>query len=262
MKSFEKFIQYSPSESKITGLRTGRSGLIDHLNEKKLSTEIIKGKYDLVRLKICADDVFLFEKLSSLPCPFHIYNIQLRNIKRINEEDGRLETEPEVRCEVITAKHKNILKPLVKETLLRDSGLNYYNSLLSELVPGEKLLEAATEYALSFIHPNRENKIGWMMKIRNEYAGFCICRYDNRNMEGLLYGVKEHFQGKNYSRNLIRIVKKFCYNNQISTLGNNVVVQNKKSLKNMANENVLPGKMYFNIFLLPLLSLNKERFTD
>lgn len=259
MKSSEKYLSYSASESRITALKTGRSGLIERLDEKKLLHEIIRNKYDIVRMKVCAEDIFFFEKLRRIKYPFHLYNIQWRNIKEISEEDGKIADEPGIKYEVIAAGHKNILKKLAKETVLNDSGLNYYSSLFSKLIPPEKLLETATEYALSFVHPNNENKIGWMLKVKNSYAGFCICSYDDKNMEGLLYGIQKKFQGKSYARLLIRIVKKFCYDNNLRTFSNNVVIQNSKSLKSMANEGVLPRRAYFNIFLFPLLSINKEK---
>lgn len=257
-KSSETYISYSPSESSITGLKTGRSGLIVRLDEKKLSREIISNKYDIVRMKVCAGDIFFFEKLRRIKYPFHLYNIQWRNIKKISKEDGRMAEEQGIKYEVISMGHKNILKKFVKETVLNDSGLNYYSRLFSKLVAPEKLLEAATEYAMSFVHPNNENKIGWMLKVKKRYAGFCICSYDDKNMEGLLYGINKKFQGKGYARLLIKIVKKFSYDNNLRTISTNVVIQNAKSLKSMANEGVLPRTAYFNVFLFPLLSINKD----
>lgn len=259
MKTSAKYIKYSSSESRITGLKTGRIGLIEFLNEKELSMEIVKERYDLIKMKICAEDAFLFEKLHSFNFPFHIYNIQVRNVKEINAGDRNLVEEPGIKYEVIVDRHKGILRKFVKETIMEDSGLNYYSGLYSKLVPSEIRLNATIEYVLSFIYPNNENKIGWLMKIKNQYAGFCICSFEKKNMEGLLYGISKQFLRKGYSRNLIKVVKKFCHDNNIKTLSDNVVIQNIKSLKSMANEGVLPQKIYFNIFLFPLLSMKSQK---
>ncbi len=258
IKSFQKYISLSESETRIAGLKTGRTDLIPLLDEKKLYSEIKKGKYDFVRVKILSEDVQLFQKLQLINIPFYIYNIQCRNVKFIGKEDGKLCISPEIQYEILSKKHKSFLKKLIAETIKNDSGLNYRIDLFLKFFPEKKIVESATEYAAAFFNSNDENKIGWVIKYKNKCIGFCICRYEKNNMEGLLYGISKQFQGRGFSRDLIKIVKKFCFENNIQTLSNNVVIHNQKSLKSMIREGVVPQKLYFNIFLFPLLSFKRK----
>lgn len=247
-------IEHSAEESHITGLKTGRSGLIESLDEKELLKVIQREKYDFVRLKISASDHLLFRKLNRLPYPHQLYNIQSRVLIKIKKEDRFPVLKKGITYEVYDGSQEKIIASFVRDALRLDSGINFQSALFEKLVPAKKRTEAAIRYAQSFIFSEKGSKIIYLLKYNNEYIGFGMCSYDRKNFEGLLIGIKKKYYGNNFAQELLKIGKKFCADRGIPDFSNNIVIQNKKSLKSMVNEGAIPLDIYLNIFLFPLLS--------
>lgn len=254
MKSLNTYLSLSETESRIFGLKVGRSERLDSFDENLLLKDIIEREFDICRIKTDAANKNIFKQLDYIGIPYHLYNVLSQSGKITGPEDLINPGESKLSGEVYDGSQKETLYQLVGSAVSEDTGVNFFNFYFENCLPLQKRVEAAQQYAHAFIHSQNPGKTGWIFKYREEYVGFCLLLIEKTFGDLVFFGVGDKFRGLGFSREIQKYALDFCYRNKIAYMGGDIAIQNVGSLKSVLNVGGSQRKSYFNFILTPFFS--------
>lgn len=243
----------SLEETKISGRRIARGNATGHISAADLLAEINEGKFDVCRLKVNSAPENLLEQLDALGVPYYIHSVLVRNSIEISGE--KFEIPANIRFELYNGENPGLISKIIEECLGNRTSTFYSNKVFSQLVNETMEMDMAKAYLSSFVAAQNTGKVSWLIYADETPAAFLAGTVIGASFEGAYYGVIPAFRGKyNLPAVIMRFIKNWCADNNISTFINDVPYQNLKSLVSIIRESILPVSTYLHVTLLPLLS--------
>ncbi len=206
----------SQNETDVLGIKVSRCNVED-VNEIQILEEIYKGKYDLCRLKLPAEDEMISNKLVSLGMPFFFSGSIRRYRTPIKEKSQGDFFHPKMTYEMYDGSKDELLMQMLKGTW-GDYPLGYYRTpYLCELVNKEVEIESVFQFYkknnLNSLNPN--NSIMFMNDEGN-YVGFFALNKVDGQLESHIGGILEPFRKGGYFLDMLRYIKNYCVDEGLS----------------------------------------------
>lgn len=243
---------YSEKESKAFGFKIAR-GEFTEIDEKCLLDEIAKNEYDVCKIRVPAALGNLFIKLEKLNIPFQFVDVFVKFQKNILTHEIPPFQHPELVFELYDGSQKNIFKQLVKETFEQNIS-HYFQNPFLPVIPKTTLQEAHSEWAAEFNNKINPGKIGWLLKWKNEYAGFYICQFTEKESEPISVGIVEKFRNQGFYFDVFRHYSKYFKKDHNHLISGTVQIQHYPSQRAIAREFGPYKKAFIHLHLNSFLS--------
>lgn len=203
-------IDFSPTESGILRLKIGRCNS-DFFDESSLYKQIIESKYDLCRLKVCAEDELAPYRLNKLGIPYFFSGSIRRYKTRISEKPSGKYNHPDLIFEVYDGTQDRLLKDMIIGTW-GTYPIGYYRSpylreLINKEMESESLFQFYKKANLNKVNP--QNSIVFI-KHNDAYVGFFALNIINNNLESHIGGILEPYRKGGYFLDKLRYIKEYC----------------------------------------------------
>jgi predicted acetyltransferase len=250
-------ITFSAKESEVLGVRIARGVLNQSWHPSQLQQAALAGEYDFLRLKLPSNDEQVFAKLDALGMHYCLHSILVRNSVKITEAHNKLHRDLRVTFELFDGSNELAMKQLVKNSWGARTAVNYHNPNFRHWVSYEQEMEGSAAYACEFNYSVNASMPNWMVKLDGKPIGFVLGKASNEGFEGIMYSILPEYRGYNYAEDIMIFLKKWCFEQGITTFFNDVVFQNMPSLKSIVTESIVPIETYLNVTISSLLSATK-----
>ena len=157
-------LSLSENETEVYGLKFARAkGRLEDIDDDDLLREILRGKFDVSKLKISSTIESIFPRLDAMGIPYSIYSIIVRNCKEIGDEDRSFDA-GDFSFEQYDGTRSRTFIELVKGCVVHRTATNYRDRDLSLLMPLEKELDALEQYNLAFNNDVNKDLIAWIVR--------------------------------------------------------------------------------------------------
>lgn len=239
-------LDYSEIESALLGFKIGRCNVED-LNENILLKKIIEGKFDIVRLKVPAEDEEISNKLSNLNFPFYFSGSIRRYKTKISNKPSGDFINKSLKFEKYDGTQDKIFEELLTDTWGKYP-LGYYRTpILNKLISKSDELKCLyTFYKHQNLNQNNILNTMMFMKDRGQYVGYFALNIIDKNLESHIGGIKKEFQKDGYFLDMLRYIKNHCIDENLENFvfgarNENALVQSifhKVGFVPIGNENV------------------------
>lgn len=247
-------IFHSQHESNQFGLKIGRSGMLGQFNTVELREEILKEKYDVVRLRLLLDNQSLFKQLSDLKISYHLFKIMIRF--SVNCQPNIKFNRPELSFQLYNGSQETDLRSVIKELIETPTEKGYFNILFDGFLNESQANKSSIEYYLQYFNNAiaNSNIQCSMAYIGNECVGFIGYDVQNEISEGVFYGVINKHRAKGYAHELITSARINSYHLGAKEFSADTIMYNIASISPQIKAGFLPTQTYANVILYSMLS--------
>ena len=209
-------IDYSATESIILGLKIGRCNT-NFFDETELYNSILNDKYDLVRLKVCAEDEYAPMRLEKTGIPYFFSgSIRRYKTKILSKPEGSYNY-PDLKWEQYDGSQEKLLKDMLIDTW-GDYPIGYYRSpYLSQLISKEMEIESVFQFYKNANLPrNNPNNGIVFIKHGDNYVGFFATNIVNGNLESHIGGILKPYRKGGYFLDKLRYIKEMCVEKKLT----------------------------------------------
>jgi|GEM_PF-1393795 len=206
-------LSFSEIESTELRLRVARCN-DEQINPEDLQKLILKGKYDLVRLKLPAEEEMASANLSQLGFPFFYSGSIRRYSTPITYKPSKGYLNPTLEFVGYDGSQKVMLHSLLADTW-GDYPIGYYRTpILQHLVSKEVELECVLQY-----YDRHNGKTNWpdssimLMLDKGETVGFFALNKINGNLESHIGGILRSHQKRGYFFDMLTFIRNYCVDN-------------------------------------------------
>ncbi len=250
-------ITFSEKESSVLGVRIARGVLTKDWQPAALLDVAMQGEYDFLRLKLPSNDEQAFEKLDKLGVHYSLHSILVRNRVSITESHSVTYRPLRVTFELYDGNNEGAMRQLVKDSWGNRTAVNYHNPNFRHWVSYEHEMEGSAAYATEFNYKVNPHMPNWIVSLQGKPIGFVLGKVSEEGFEGIMYSIIPKHRGKNYAEDIMLFLKKWCFEQGISTFYNDVVFQNMASLKSIVVESIVPVETYLNLTISTLLNVDR-----
>lgn len=251
-------IVFSENESNQLGLRTGRVRMEELNDLKSFRQEILKQEFDLVKLKINAQNPDVLNVLNNIGFPHFVNSILYRN--KIMYAGKTLQALPKgFSYELYSPAQHDLFKQMLEEIFDHTTGINYTHPFYRLFVSNATEKKMAVSYYLQFNSASSPDKRVWLLKKGRTYIGFVCGQFLPQGFEGIWYGVLPAYRSKGFSALLLDVIEIECRKQSVKAFYNDVQYQNIYSQMNVTKNGAVPIASYLNIFLLPCISIAQNK---
>jgi RimJ/RimL family protein N-acetyltransferase len=209
-------VDFSPIESEVLGLKIGRcqAGFFE---PELLRASVLEAGFDLVRLKVSAEDEMVPARLFQAGIPAFFSGSIRRYDTRITAAPDGDYLHADLVFEAYNGSQDQLLKDMIRGTW-GTYPIGYYRTpLLSELISKEAEIECLFRYYkkhnLSTLNP--QNTI-MFIRHGDQYVGFFALNHLNGNLESHIGGILEPYRRGGYFLDKLRYIKNHCIEHGLS----------------------------------------------
>ena len=246
-------IQYAPVESRRFNMNVYRGALND-VDPQKMISDILANHIDIAIIHIPAESQDAIASLANIGVPYLIadmlvyYRIDLKAYKprQLKNKDLRF-------VEYLPA-HFADMDDLIDQTFQ-----NYQNHYTANPLMQCDLVEIYQEWVHAYVTDPEKNRIGWLVKLKDQFVGFATCVYATNEAEIILNGIIPSVSGRGVYSDLLRHIlsafKKMGLSDfKLSTQAKNYAVQ-----KIWSREGFGIQKSFFTIHLNSLMGASQVK---
>lgn len=243
-------LDFSTTESEILQLKIGRCNT-DNFDENILLNKIIEGKYDVVRLKLPAEDEEVSNKLNNINLPFYFSGSIRRYKTKISKKPEGDYINKSLLFEKYDGSQDAIFDDLLDDTW-GSYPIGYYRTpILKELVnKKQELKSVCTFYKKQNFNLSDSLNTMMFMKDKGAYVGFFALNFVGNHLESHIGGIKKVFQKDGYFLDMLRYIKNFCIDNNLEHF-----------VFGARNENALVQSIFHKVGFIPVGTENVFHIT-
>ena len=250
-------IVQSQFESDLFGLRVGRLSA-DEVCTSMIRNDLIRCKYDVLRLHVPADDSRLELKLNQVGIPFYLSGI----VQRFVIDFSNYELKPMIN-EFITFEPYSQSKRMqffdsIKKCFLEEAGGFFEIPYLRKIVSPHKQVQALIGFLLGQVENHPSRYLAWAALVRGEFAGFIIITVDGSTGETLLAGVDPIFRNQRIFTDITRFIQNFSKDFGLKLGYAGARVQNQISQKLFLREGMTVEQTFMIYYFLPLFTYQEQ----
>jgi acyl dehydratase/GNAT superfamily N-acetyltransferase len=245
-------INYSDVESNRFNLKIFRAKLED-VKQGILKKELINNNADLLILRLPSANKSLHSKLLNIgfdvihadTLVYYTVNLTTYEVKPLRND---------ITFEIIDDSNISVLKEIIP-IIFQDYQNHYFSN---PILDKGKITEGYIEWASSYY--NQDGKISWLVKKDGQVAGFatCSCDDENKESEGVLYGVMPNFAGKGIYSDMIKYTQQFFKDGGYRSMWVSTQIQNYSVQKAWLNEGFFLKKSFETYHINALLNYSIE----
>lgn len=252
----KNLVTFSELESKIMSLKIGRYNT-NIIQPEALINDIHLEKYDLVRIRTHADDIDAISNLEKINCPYYFGGAVRRYKVNCFETPLPAFSQTDISFELYRGQNKNTLQELFHSSMFYNPIGYTKTPVLQKYITKEMEIQCLFEYH-AYINNNDlfpDNYL-WFMKINHEAVGFiAINAFRNESkVDSSLAGFPPKYQGRGLFANLLRQVRKFCREEQITYFCCGARLDNYYSQTALEKEHMINDGAHYIFHATPLLS--------
>lgn len=240
----------SKLESKKLNLKMFRcSDTIHNIPFDFLEKKIKENKIDVLRLKISAQNLSIFNDLVELGYFYEIYNINNTNILDINKyKVFNNNTDFSYRL-VLDPENDKSFQNILYEVVKNKGWIEYDSNILAKKYTNETKNEIAMKYYGNY---HSSNQFKAVLKKGDDEIGVFMGNFENNSFYGTLFGLKEKERNKGYAKYFYNLMIEICKDKGVVFFKTDVNIFNWGSQMSASSAGFLNKKTYFNINLYPL----------
>ena len=230
------------------------------LNIVDLLPEILAQEYDVIKIRVPASDANMMQHLDEISLPFSISGTVF-HYKAAFEKMGFVEyVNKDIIFEMYRKEQFDLLQKIAMQTFSENYGAYFTHSIFDKIVSREKKLQLFGRWAASFYTENDNGKIAWLAKHKGEYIGFmAIQRINDKEWEPVIAGVLPKYRKAAYFIDLIRSVRNYCVQHNITWTYAKSQAQNINAYRAYIGENMTMHNMSVSVNINSLLSYSSEK---
>ena len=255
----EKLIEYSVIESQSFDLKVGRC-VHGYFDDQKLLKDIVKGSFDLCRVKVPSEDEYVVNRLNNLGFPF-FFSGSIRRYKTAIEDTLDLEfNHKDLEFETCTEEFSELFLKLLVDTW-GDYPIGYYRSpILNQLINKDAEIQSVFNfYRANNLNGDRSKNSIKLIKHRGNYVGFFALNKINGHLESHIGGILNQFRKEGYFHDMLVYIKRYCQTNDLSHFIFGARNENAKVQKVFHYAGFVPIGTENVFHITPLISFIREK---
>lgn len=201
-------IVYSEAESLLFKVKFGRyEGALPHSDFFR--EQILRDKYDFVRIKIVNPDEHLFETLHKIRIPYHLLDIhRLYDLDLANYEVPISEL-PEMKFIEVNASKSAEMKNMIVNTY-SGSPMGYFRyEMIERYFPIQAQVQNFADYiSYNFVELSNPGKRGWLVQLNNTLIGCIATEFKNQHSYTPYIGLLPEYRKKHLFTHIAHFVQR------------------------------------------------------
>lgn len=253
----------SQLESSIFNFKVGRQELhADDFSVAELEKSILKGQFDVCRIKLFGGKKDLLENLNKLGYPYEIYTINYYNTLNIKDKPRLKRDDMFSIREVSCSKEDLEFLEILEEVLAQNEWIEYKSTLSNNVMPVAQRQELAKAYYSTFCRDERPNTYTGVLNKEGKGIGIFMGEFKNDSFHGAIFGLRAAFRSKGYAKYFYDFMCEICQAKGIQYFVDEVNIFNLPSQQSALSQNLVPKKVYFNISIFPFYHFKDKIFCE
>lgn len=246
-------MQYASLESCRFGMNVYR-GVLNDIDPIKILSDILESHIDIAIIHIPAESQKSLASLVDIRVPYLIadmlvyYHINLKTYKPKEFKNK------DIRFVEYLPEHFSEMDHLIAQIFR-----NYKNHYTANPLIQSDLVEIYQDWAHTYVTDPEQKRIGWLVKLKNQFVGFATCAYETNEAEIILNGIIPSVAGRGIYADLIRYILYFFKNMGFSDLKISTQAKNYAVQKVWSREGFVMQQSFFTIHLNSMMNLSKVK---
>lgn len=254
-----KTLRLSGDESDVSGLRIARADRIEEFSVEQLRNEIVSEQYDVCKLKFSLENPDVFSQLDQLGFYYTTYSLISQTRLVLNEQHRNPSFPEEIKFELFDGSQAGEVEMLTREGLQSNTAV-YYQSDLASLVFNQVNFDTAIlRYYLSFNNLSNPDKILYLIKYDNNYAGYYCLDFSEDIVDTVLVLVHPDYRSKGLTRCVIEHGATVCLKFGKTLVCSDSSIQNLRSMNGQLSGGFKLYKSFINVSLYPMLNAEAQQ---
>lgn len=247
---------YSELESKLSNYSVSRKIISTaDWSASELKEEIIRGKYDICRVKVLADDIYIFNKLADLGYTYDLYTLNAFLTLEIKE--AICKNDDFYFMELDNAAADIEYKNMLIQTISNKTWVEYENSKYKYLINHKIRFDLAINHYLS-ISKNDDSFYTAFLCHKGKKIGFVTGEKRGKVFFGNMVGILPEYRSLGYMNYMYENLNQMCWANGIELFDVEINMFNMSSFKAAIRNKLIPSKVFLNLNLYPFLHINSS----
>ena len=252
----QPLVQFSEVETHLFGIKVGRANLTQ-FEPKGLLEDLLREKYDVVRLHHSSADRLLEVKLRAMKIPFSLCGIVPKFWICHKAFEFKPMTNAKIEFIPYAIKDRSDLEQMIEICFYEQVTGFFEIPVFSAKVPKVLQHKAFSRFLLDQLDRNPAEYLAWTVYLEGQPAGFLINTFGDRVTETILAGVLPKFSNQKIFRDIARFSQNFGKQNGRSGY-TGARIQNVLSQNLFADEGMTVRGSNLVYYLIPLFGLQFE----